>query len=362
MDAITITKPGDWHLHLRDKDLLSAVIFSSSNHFQSALVMPNLSPPITTVEMAEEYRNRICLANKMAVDKFKLANSGENINGSENFYPYMTLYLNSEMSFQELKRVTSAPNVMALKFYPAGATTNSNFGASEFSSYYNIFEQMEKLDIVLCVHGESVNPSIDVFDREARFVEESFEPMVKRFPNLRVVFEHISTSAAVSFVNDQSKNIVASVTPQHLAYNRNHLLAGKLRPHKYCAPLLKQESDRSSLVRAVTADSNTKFFLGTDSAPHIRGEKESSCGCAGCFSAPYALAKYAEIFSNEGKLKNLEKFSSFNGAKFYGLPINKEKLTLVRRNSVPTQRFITKKREQIIPFVDGELLKWQVIN
>ena len=197
----------------------------------------------------------------------------ENIDSSSSFNPYMTIYLNSEISSQELKLVSESPDVLAVKFYPAGATTNSTFGVSEFESYYRVFEQMEKLDIVLCVHGESINPEVDVFDREARFIEESFDPMTRRFPNLRVVFEHISTSDAVNFVNGQNENVVASVTPQHLAYNRNNLLAGKLRPHKYCAPLLKKEADRSSLVHAVTADSNEKFFLGTDSAPHLIGEK-----------------------------------------------------------------------------------------
>jgi dihydroorotase len=274
----------------------------------------------------------------------------------------MTIYLNSEISYQELKLVSESPDVLAVKFYPAGATTNSTFGVSEFESYYRVFEHMEKLDIVLCVHGESNNPKVDVFDREARFIEESFDPMTRRFPNLRVVFEHISTSDAVNFVNDQNENVVASVTPQHLAYNRNSLLAGKLRPHKYCAPLLKKEADRSSLVHAVTADSNEKFFLGTDSAPHLIDEKESSCGCAGCFSAPFALAKYAEVFSAEGKLENLENFASLNGAKFYGLPVNKEKINLVQKNNIPTDFFMTEKGEKIVSFVHGEALDWQVVN
>ena len=358
MKSITIIKPDDWHLHLRDGDLLEAVIFSTSNHFQRALVMPNLSPPITTVKMAEEYKNRICVANRKVLEKI----GGENIDSSSSFNPYMTIYLNSEISHQELKLVSESPDVLAVKFYPAGATTNSTFGVSEFESYYRVFEHMEKLDIVLCVHGESINPEVDVFDREARFIEESFDPMTRRFPNLRVVFEHISTSDAVNFVNDQNENIVASVTPQHLAYNRNSLLAGKLRPHKYCAPLLKKEADRGSLVHAVTADSNEKFFLGTDSAPHLIGEKESSCGCAGCFSAPFALAKYAEVFYAEGKLENLENFASLNGAKFYGLPVNKEKLKLVQKNNIPKNFFMTEKGEKIVPFVHGEALDWQVVN
>ena len=358
MKSITIIKPDDWHLHLRDGDLLKAVIFSSSNHFQRALVMPNLSPPITTVKMAEEYKNRICVANRLALEKIR----GKNFDAPSSFNPYMTIYLNSEISYQELKKVSESPDVLAIKFYPAGATTNSTFGISEFESYYNIFEQMEKLDIVLCVHGESINPEVDVFDREARFIEESFDPMTRRFPKLRVVFEHISTSDAVNFVNGQNENVVASVTPQHLAYNRNNLLAGKLRPHKYCAPLLKKEVDRSALVHAVTADNNEKFFLGTDSAPHLIGEKESSCGCAGCFSAPYALAKYADVFSAEGKLENLENFASLNGAKFYGLPVNKEKLKLVQKNNIPTDFFMTENGEKIVSFVHGEALDWQVVN
>ena len=358
MKSITIIKPDDWHLHLRDGDLLKAVIFSSSNHFQRALVMPNLSPPITTVKMAEEYKNRICVANRLALEKIR----GKNFDAPSSFNPYMTIYLNSEISYQELKKVSESPDVLAIKFYPAGATTNSTFGISEFESYYNIFEQMEKLDIVLCVHGESINPEVDVFDREARFIEESFDPMTRRFPKLRVVFEHISTSDAVNFVNGQNENVVASVTPQHLAYNRNNLLAGKLRPHKYCAPLLKKEVDRSALVHAVTADNNEKFFLGTDSAPHLIGEKESSCGCAGCFSAPYALAKYADVFSAEGKLENLENFASLNGAKFYGLPVNKEKLKLVQKSNIPADFFMTEKGEKIVSFVHGEVLDWQVVN
>ena len=358
MKSITIIKPDDWHLHLRDGDLLEAVIFSTSNHFQRALVMPNLSPPITTVKMAEEYKNRICVANRSVLEKIRV----ENIESSSSFNPYMTIYLNSEISYQELQLVSESPDVLAVKFYPAGATTNSTFGVSEFESYYRVFERMEKLDIVLCVHGESINPEVDVFDREARFIEESFDPMTRRFPNLRVVFEHISTSDAVNFVNDQNENVVATVTPQHLAYNRNSLLAGKLRPHKYCAPLLKKEVDRSSLVTAVTADSNEKFFLGTDSAPHLIGEKESSCGCAGCFSAPFALAKYAEVFYAEGKLENLENFASLNGAKFYGLPVNKEKLKLVQKNNIPKNFFMTEKGDKIVPFVHGEALDWKVVN
>ena len=199
MKSITIIKPDDWHLHLRDGDLLKAVIFSSSNHFQRALVMPNLSPPITTVKTAEEYKNRICVANRIVLEKIR----AENIDAFSSFKPYMSIYLNSEISSQELKRVSESPDVLAIKFYPAGATTNSTFGVSEFESYYRVFEQMEKLDIVLCVHGESINPEVDVFDREARFIEESFEPMTRRFPNLRVVFEHISTSDAVEFVKSQ---------------------------------------------------------------------------------------------------------------------------------------------------------------
>ena len=359
MVEFEIIQPDDWHLHLRDGDLLESVILPTSLQYGRALVMPNLTPPVSTVDMAIAYRLRILSALQGRINQAELNNQCIGLDRARHFEPLMTLYLTPNLSTEEIKRVAETPEILGVKFYPKGATTNSESGSSSLEKFYPIFEKMAELGVRLCIHGEDVDVTTDVFSREEKFIEKSLAPLMKQIPELQVVFEHVSTSEAVDFVT-QNKNMAATVTPQHLIFNRNHLLAGRLYPHRYCAPLLKKESDRKALVKAVTQDFNEKFFLGTDSAPHLRNEKESSCGCAGCFSSPHALAKYIEIFELEGKLGNLEKFSSINGAKFYNLSLNSRKISLKREKWLAEEKFFTNKSQQIVSFVQDEVLTWKI--
>ena len=271
----------------------------------------------------------------------------------------MTIYLSEKFPVTEIAALASIEDIMALKYYPAGATTNSQYSVNKLRNCYKIFEEMSKFGVVLCVHGEVVDDSTDIFDRERKFIEQDLVPLKKEFPNLKIVFEHISTIDAVDFVKSAANNLAATITPQHLIFNRNDMLVGGIKPHRYCAPILKTEKDREALVDAATSG-HENFFMGTDSAPHLIGEKESNCGCAGCYSAPHAIPIYLEIFETQNKLKNFEKFSSFNGANFYGLPFNKEKVVIRKQKWIPNKLIHVSKEKNISPLALGMLLNWKL--
>ncbi len=314
MDTLEITRPDDWHLHLRDGEMLARVLPHTTRCFARAIVMPNLTPPVTTVGDALAYRDRIL----------------EALPREHDFEPLMTLYLTDQTAVDEIARAADEPAVHAVKLYPQGATTNSEAGVSEIASLEPVLEAMEAHDLPLLVHGEVTRASSDVFDRERLFLEEALIPITQRFEGLRVVFEHITTKEAAEFVAEAPARIAATITPQHLLLNRNALFEGGLRPHHYCLPVLKRERDRQALVAAATSG-NPAFFLGTDSAPHTRGRKESECGCAGIFSAPIAIELYAEAFARAGALDRLEAFASHHGADFYRLPRNAGRIRLERQ-------------------------------
>jgi dihydroorotase len=311
MKKLTLTRPDDWHLHVRSGALLKAVLPHTARQFARAIIMPNLKPPVTTVEQALTYRQEILGAIPAGLD----------------FTPLMTLYLTGSTSLDEIRKAAASEHVHAFKLYPAGATTNSDAGVADIEAAYPLFEEMEKQDIPLLVHGEVTDEACDIFDRERVFLETRLARIVERFPALRIVVEHVTTAEAVDFVKSQGPNVAATITPQHLLYNRNAILAGGIRPHYYCLPVLKREHHREALVQAA-ASGNPKFFLGTDSAPHLTSLKENACGCAGCFSAPVALELYAEAFEKAGALDKLEGFASFYGADFYRLPRNRGTVTL----------------------------------
>ena len=334
--TLTIRRPDDWHVHLRDGEMLRLVAPYTARQFARAIVMPNLAPPVTTVEAAAEYRERIRAA------------------AGANFEPLMTCYLTDETKPDELQRGYDEGVWIAAKLYPAGATTNSASGVTDIDNIYPALERMQQRGMVLCVHGEVTDPAVDVFDREAVFIDRILEPTTRDFPALKIVFEHITTADAVQFVESTGSTIGATVTPQHLIINRNAIFAGGLRPHSYCLPVAKREKHRLAVRKAATSGS-PKFFLGTDSAPHERKAKESACGCAGIFNAPFALESYATVFEEEGALAHLEAFASVNGPRFYGLPLN--------GGTVPLQRVETTVPETIgplVPFHAGETLHWKL--
>ncbi|SFK59949.1 dihydroorotase [Rhodanobacter glycinis] len=310
---LEITRPDDWHLHLRDGEALASVVGHSARQFARAIVMPNLKPPVTTVAQAEDYRRRIlaCLP------------------AGSNFQPLMTLYLTENTSPEEIARAKASDSVFAVKYYPAGATTNSDSGVRELSRVHHVLEAMEKHGLPLLLHGEVTDAEIDIFDRERVFIERHLMPLRERFPALRMVLEHITTSDAVDFVRNAPANVGATITAHHLLLNRNALFVGGIRPHNYCAPILKRETHRAALLQAATSG-DTHFFLGTDSAPHIRAAKESDCGCAGVYTAHAAIELYAEAFEQAGRLDQLEAFASFHGPDFYRLPRNAERIVLER--------------------------------
>jgi dihydroorotase len=332
LQTLTIRKPDDWHVHLRDGEMLRSVAPYTARQFARAIVMPNLVPPITTAEAAAVYRDRIVAA------------------AGEAFTPLMTCYLTDETEPDELARGYADGVWMAAKLYPAGATTNSASGVTDIGNIYPALERMQRIGMVLCVHGEVTD--VDVFDREAVFIERTLGPLTSDFPALKIVFEHITTADAADFVMSTGPNVAATVTPQHLVINRNAIFAGGLRPHAYCLPVAKREEHRLAVRKAATSGS-PKFFLGTDSAPHSREAKESACGCAGIFNAPFALESYATVFEEEGALNRFEAFASENGARFYGLPLNEGEVTL-ERNEVKVPEEIA----GIVPFHAGETLRW----
>jgi dihydroorotase len=341
-DVLTIPRPDDWHLHLRDGPEMAAVAGHTANVFGRAIVMPNLKPPVTTVASARSYRERI-----MAV-----------LPPGASFEPLMTLYLTDNTRPADVAEAKESGIVHAVKYYPAGATTNSESGVTSIDRVYPALAAMEKQGVVLSLHGEVTAPEIDVFDRERIFVDTLLARIVRDFPALKVVLEHITTREAAAFVLGQASNVAATITPQHLLYSRNALFAGGIRPHYYCLPILKRESHRQALISAATSG-YPRFFLGTDSAPHAKRDKENACGCAGCYSAPAALPMYAEAFEDAGALDRLAGFASRFGAQFYGLPPHEDTVTLRREPwTVPSEYKFGD--GTIVPVRAGEVLRWRV--
>lgn len=337
---LTLTRPDDWHLHVRDGAAMETVIGHTAKQFARAIIMPNLKPPVTTTAQAESYRERILQA----------------LPDDSDFQPLMTLYLTDSTTPGEISRAKNSGVVFAVKLYPAGATTNSDSGVTQIQKTYPALAAMEAHGIPLLVHGEATEPSVDVFDRESVFIEQQLAPLVAQFPNLKIVFEHITTQEAVNFVLDADDNIAATITPQHLLLNRNAMLVGGIHPHNYCLPVLKRETHREALVAAATSG-NAKFFLGTDSAPHRRGAKETACGCAGIYSAHAALEFYATAFEQADALDKLEGFASHFGADFYGLPRNTETVTLDRIEQTIADE-IAFGEQTLVPFFAGETITW----
>jgi len=343
MKTLTLTRPDDWHLHLRDDALMASVLPDTARQFARAIVMPNLRPPVTTTAQAVAYRERILKA----------------LPAGMKFEPLMTLYLTDNTSAEEIRKAKTSGVVHAVKLYPAGATTNSDAGVTDLRKTYAALEEMQRCGMPFLVHGEVTNADIDIFDREAVFIERVMQPLLKDLPNLRVVFEHITTKDAAQFVTSAGDNIAATLTPQHLLYNRNAMLVGGIRPHFYCLPILKREMHREALVQTATSG-NKKFFLGTDSAPHAQHTKENACGCAGCYSAHNAIELYAEAFEAAGALDKLEAFASFYGADYYGLPRNTATITLHKEEwQVPAS--VGFGEHQLVPLRAGEMMGWKMV-
>ena len=340
---LEITCPDDWHLHLRDGDAIASVVAHTAQRFARAIVMPNLKPPVTTVAQAEDYRQRI-LANLPAGSRFQ---------------PLMTLYLAESTTVEEIARAKASDSVFAVKYYPAGATTNSQSGVRELTRVYPVLEAMERCGLPLLLHGEVTDPDVDIFDRERVFIERHLRPLRARFPALRMVLEHVTTRDGVDFVSAAPANVAATITAHHLLLNRNALFQGGIHPHHYCLPILKRETHRAALLQAATSG-DPHFFLGTDSAPHARAAKESACGCAGIYTAHAAIELYAEAFEQAGRLDRLEAFASFHGADFYRLPRNQERLVLERTPwSVPDAYPLGAATCQ--PMRAGESVAWSVV-
>ena len=343
INELIIPRPDDMHLHLREGKMLKVVSQHSASQFGRAIVMPNLKNPVINTELAHKYYDEIKKYTK-----------------THQFEPLMTIYFNEGLTLEELKKIKASSKIIGIKLYPKGVTTNSNKGINSFESGYKIFEMMEELDIPLLIHGEVNDKSVDIFDRERIFIEKHLSKVHKEFPNLKIVLEHISTKDSTEFVKDSSKKIAATITPQHLLYNRNELFSGGLRPHAFCLPVLKREEHRVAVLNAAISG-NPKFFLGTDSAPHKRAEKESSCGCAGIYSALNAMEIYAEIFDQNNAIEKLENFCSKFGADFYKLNQNKEKLKLTRsKNKVPT--VIKIGNGDVVPLMAGQEIGWNCSN
>lgn len=339
--TLTIKKPDDFHCHFRDEHFLSRTVVDTAKQFSRAIAMPNLKEPVVTVVDALAYRDRIMVHVPADVD----------------FTPLMTLYLSQNMTPDDVAYAKQSGVITAYKLYPAGATTNSQSGIDDLNAIYPLLEQLQTENLPLCIHGESIKPDADIFDRERLFLE-NLQAILNNFPKLRIILEHISTKAAVDFVMNASENLAATITPQHLHYNRNDLLLGGVRPHYYCLPILKRAADQKALVVAATSG-NPKFFLGTDSAPHVKSQKQSVCGCAGIYSANAALALYTEIFEAADALDKLENFASVFGAQFYQLPLNTETIMLTKKSwEVPLA--LPFGSETVVPMKAGETLSWQI--
>lgn len=343
VQSITLTRPDDWHLHLRDAAAMQSVLPHTARQFARAIVMPNLKPPVTTTAQAAAYRERIlaALPPEMA------------------FEPLMTLYLTDNTAPDEIRRAKDSGFVHAIKLYPAGATTNSDAGVTDLRKTYPALEVMQELGMPFLVHGEVTDPEVDIFDREAVFIDRVMQPLRHDMPALKVVFEHITTMQAAQYVNDADANVGATITAHHLLYNRNEIFKGGIRPHFYCLPVLKREEHRRALVQAATSG-NPRFFLGTDSAPHAKGLKEHACGCAGCYTALHAMELYAQAFDMAGALDQLEAFASINGAAFYGLPRNAGTITLQREQwTLPAE--LPFGDTSIVPLNGGDTIGWKMV-
>lgn len=342
ISSISITRPDDWHVHLRDGAILADVLKDTARQFARAIVMPNLKPPVTTVALASAYRDRIMAALPVGAD----------------FTPLMTLYLTNNTTPDEIVRAHESGFIHGVKLYPAGATTNSDAGVTNLDACMLALEMMQKVGLPLLVHGEVTDPAIDIFDREAVFIDTVMRPLRARLPALKIVFEHITTKDAVDYVLEESGTIAATITPHHLLYNRNAIFSGGVRPHYYCLPILKREQHRQALIAAATS-AHPKFFLGTDSAPHAIGAKESACGCAGCYTASHAMELYAYAFDQANALDKLEAFASFNGADFYGLKRNTDKVIL-QREEWQLPQTLSFGDALLAPLNAGEKIHWKL--
>ena len=344
MEEIEIIKPDDWHVHFRDNEILKAVVPETTRHFARSIVMPNLIPPILNAKQAIEYKKKI----EKAVPQ------------SDNFEPLMTIYLTEKTNKNDLKEAYQNGVVFAVKLYPAGATTNSDSGVKDMKKIMPVLETMAEIGMPLLIHGEVTDKEIDIFDREKVFIDQKLDFICKELPELKITLEHITTKEATVYVNEGNKNLVATITPHHLALNRNAIFVGGIRPHNYCLPILKREIHRKALLKAVTGD-NTKFFLGTDTAPHLTTDKESACGCAGVFNSTYCLPILAQLFDNENALPQLEYFISKNGAKHYDLNINKEKITLIKSSqNLIFKKYLDVNEQKIKIFEPDFLVFWKV--
>lgn len=344
MNKITLIEPDDWHLHLRDGEVMARVVQDTAKNFARAMVMPNLQPPVVTVSQALDYQNRII----------------EQLPQRDAFKPLMALYLTPETQVEEIEKAVACENIIAVKYYPAGATTNSAFGVKTIEQCFDVLEKMEELGLPLSIHGEVVDDTVDVFDREKVFIETILSVITGRFPKLKVVLEHVTSAEGVDFIKSAPAHVVTTITAHHLVLNRNDLLVGGIKPHYYCLPIVKKEEDRQALVKAAVSG-DPKFFLGTDSAPHPVSSKRRDIAAGGIYTAGAALSVYADLFDAEGKLDRLENFASVFGAKFYGLPVNRKKITLVKRN-VQVPEMIHYNGGDIVPFKAGEELSWSLVE
>ncbi|MDG2017823.1 MAG: dihydroorotase [Porticoccaceae bacterium] len=342
MAKITLIQPDDWHLHLRDDSALATTVPAATRGFGRGIVMPNLKPPVTSVAEAKAYRDRI------------IANRPE----GSNWEPLMVLYLTDNTRTEEIRAAADSGFIYGCKYYPAGATTNSDSGVTDIANIGDVLETMQEVGMVLQLHGEVTDETIDIFDREAVFIERHLINLVAQYPTLKIIFEHITTQQAANFVSSAGDNIAATITPQHLLYNRNHMLVGGIRPHLFCLPILKRDIHQKALIKAAVSG-NKKFFLGTDSAPHTRDSKESCCGCAGCFSHPAAVELYAEVFDKAGAMDKLEAFASTNGPDFYNLPYNNTSISLKKESwEIPSS--LPFDGSEIIPLAAGNKLSWRL--
>ncbi|WP_295891418.1 dihydroorotase [uncultured Vibrio sp.] len=341
MTTITITRPDDWHVHLRDGDVLTDTVRDISRYNGRALIMPNTVPPVTDTEMAIAYRDRI-MAEKP----------------SEQFEPLMALYLTDNTTPDEIRKAKASGAVVAAKLYPAGATTNSDSGVTSAQNIYPVFEAMQEVGMLLLIHGEVTTHDVDIFDREKKFLDTVLAPIVNDFPNLKIVLEHITTSDAATFVQNANDNVAATITAHHLLYNRNHMLVGGIKPHFYCLPILKRGTHQQALIEAATSGSK-KFFIGTDSAPHSKHTKEAACGCAGSYTAHAAVELYAEVFELEGKMEHFEGFVSHNGPDFYGQPRNSDTITMVKESWL-VDEIMPFGKDKVVPIRAGENIEWKV--
>jgi len=344
LQTLTITRPDDWHVHLRDGDVLNRTVNDISRYFGRAIIMPNLVPPVTNANLAKAYHQRIC----------------QQLPVNNKFKPLMVLYLTDQTTVQDIIDAKNSGLVFAAKLYPAGATTNSSSGVTDIANIYHVLKQMQTVDMPLLIHGEVTAEAIDIFDREEIFIDTILTPLVAKFTDLKIILEHITTKQAVDFVTQANDNVGATITAHHLMYNRNHMLVGGIKPHYFCLPILKRNSHQQALIQAATGG-NKKFFLGTDSAPHSKQAKENACGCAGSYTAHAAIELYAEVFEQADALDKLESFASFNGADFYNLPRNSDTITLTKKDW-QIAKTISFGENNLVPVKAGEIVNWQVTS